>query len=194
MKKTRQIVMSLICFLAVIGYTVQTYSSTINIPEEAIHQKYIRDTTREQTLNPVLIGMSRAQEKEVECLAKTIYFEARGETELGKIAVARVVINRSTDPRFPNSVCKVVHQVHTQPNKYKKSCQFSWYCRYRNARIEDLTEWEVAKRIAYEIMILKLHSNVVPGATFFHNVSVHPPWATKQHRVAKIDRHIFYRK
>lgn len=193
MKKTRQIVMSLICFFAVIGYTVQTYSSTI-LPKEAIHTQYIRDTTREQTLNPILIEISPAQEKEIECLAKTIYFEARGETELGKIAVARVVINRSIDPRFPNSVCKVVHQVYHQPNKYKKSCQFSWYCRFRNAKIEDLTEWETAKRIAYDVMILRLHSNVVPGATFFHNVSVHPPWAVREKRIAKIDDHIFYRK
>src|SRR5687768_8008921 len=47
---------------------------------------------------------------ELECLAKTIYFEARGESEQGQRAVAAVVLNRVRSPDFPDSVCEVVHQ------------------------------------------------------------------------------------
>ena len=41
---------------------------------------------------------------EVECLALTVYFEARGEPDDGKRAVAHVVMNRVSDRRFPDTV------------------------------------------------------------------------------------------
>jgi len=48
--------------------------------------------------------------REVQCLAQNIYYEARNEPEEGKVAVGLVTINRTQDPRFPDSVCGVVHQ------------------------------------------------------------------------------------
>jgi hypothetical protein len=38
---------------------------------------------------------------ELECLALTIYFEARGEADEGKLAVGHVVMNRAQHPLFP---------------------------------------------------------------------------------------------
>src|SRR5882672_3747420 len=49
-------------------------------------------------------------EADLRCLALTIYHEARGEPELGKFAVAHVVVNRAHDPRFPRRICDVVYQ------------------------------------------------------------------------------------
>ncbi len=46
--------------------------------------------------------------RELECLALTIYFEARGEPDQGKIAVGHVVMNRASHPQFPHKVCEVV--------------------------------------------------------------------------------------
>ena len=37
------------------------------------------------------------------CMANAIYFEARGEPDAGKIAVAQVIRNRVNDWRFPNT-------------------------------------------------------------------------------------------
>ena len=45
---------------------------------------------------------------EFECLAPTIYFEARGEPDEGTLAVGHVVVNRAQHTRFPRRVCKVV--------------------------------------------------------------------------------------
>lgn len=42
-------------------------------------------------------------EREIECLADVVYNEARGETRIGQIAVAAVVINRSLSARFPQT-------------------------------------------------------------------------------------------
>lgn len=62
--------------------------------------------------------------KEVHCLAQAIYHEARGESFEGKQAVARVVLNRTVDPEFPNTVCKVVHQ----------KGQFQWVGRHKTPK------------------------------------------------------------
>ena len=48
--------------------------------------------------------------QELYCLAANSYFESRGETFDGKIAVAQVVINRVKHKDFPNTICDVVLQ------------------------------------------------------------------------------------
>ena len=48
---------------------------------------------------------------ELDCLAKNIYFEARGESLTGKIAVANVTMNRVEHHKYPSTVCGVVTQV-----------------------------------------------------------------------------------
>ena len=47
---------------------------------------------------------------ELRCLAGAVYFESRGESLPGQLAVAHVVINRANSGRFPKSLCGVVHQ------------------------------------------------------------------------------------
>jgi spore germination cell wall hydrolase CwlJ-like protein len=47
---------------------------------------------------------------ELECLAKNLYFEARGESEAGQFAVGFVTMNRVRNKRWPSTVCKVVYQ------------------------------------------------------------------------------------
>ncbi len=43
-------------------------------------------------------------EAAIHCLALNIYFEARGEPELGKHAVGHVVMNRVSDAKFPDRI------------------------------------------------------------------------------------------
>ena len=47
--------------------------------------------------------------KQMSCLAEALYFEARGEPIQGQLAVGEVVLNRVEDPRYPNSICKVIN-------------------------------------------------------------------------------------
>ena len=42
------------------------------------------------------------------CLATAVYFEARGESVEGQLAVARVVMNRASSGRYPPDWCGVV--------------------------------------------------------------------------------------
>lgn len=63
------------------------------------------------------IKLNSSQRRKVDCLAKVIFFEARGESYAGKKMVANVVLNRTKFGKpFANTICKVVYQ----PN------QFSW--------------------------------------------------------------------
>ena len=48
--------------------------------------------------------------RSIDCLARNVYYEARGESLAGQYAVAEVTMNRKAHPRFPSTVCEVVYQ------------------------------------------------------------------------------------
>jgi N-acetylmuramoyl-L-alanine amidase len=60
----------------------------------------------ERTVN--LIATPFLSDRDVECLARNIFYESGGEPTEGKIAVGIVTVNRAQDPRFGKSVCEVV--------------------------------------------------------------------------------------
>ena len=49
-------------------------------------------------------------DEETNCLATAVYFEARGESVEGQLAVAKVVMNRAASGRYPTDWCGVVKQ------------------------------------------------------------------------------------
>ena len=59
-------------------------------------------------------GGTKVHPDELECMAQNIYFESNNQSKAGQIAVARVVINRVLDTRFPNSVCEVIFETAVQ--------------------------------------------------------------------------------
>lgn len=118
---------------------------------------------------------------EMRCLAGAIYFEARGESHEGQLAVAKVIINRAKSGRFPASYCGVVYQ----------PSQFS-FVRGRSmpkVRSESI-DWREAVAIAH-IAEQGSWDSEVPGALFFHAAHVSPSWRLT--RLARVDNHIFYR-
>ena len=119
--------------------------------------------------------------KQIQCLAENIYFEAGNQSTKGKIAVAHVVMNRVKDPRFPNTICKVIHQ------KTKIGCQFSWVC--GNARIINNAVFMKSHYIAEQVYIGNT-KDATHGAKYYHANYVRPNWPMKQ--VARIGAHIFY--
>jgi spore germination cell wall hydrolase CwlJ-like protein len=118
---------------------------------------------------------------ELRCLAGAVYFESKGESLIGQLAVAHVVINRTESGRFPRSICGVVHQ----------PSQFSFVRRGKMPPIAmNSKQWSNAVAIA-QIAQNDGWKNQAPGALFFHATHVSPGW--KRARVARIDNHIFYR-
>lgn len=118
---------------------------------------------------------------ELRCLAAAIYFEARGESQEGQLAVGRVIINRAKSGRFPSSYCGVVYQ----------PAQFS-FVRGRSmpAVREGSAAWRSAVAIA-QIADDGLWNGPAQGALFFHAARVSPGWRLT--RLARVDNHVFYR-
>ena len=124
--------------------------------------------------------------REVECLARNIYFEAGSEPRNGKIAVAEVTMNRVKSKQFPKTVCGVVYQ------KTGRTCQFSWVCK-QNKVVRSKQVWLESLRIAENILISKRKYGIIGSAQYFHADYVNPAWAEEKQLVMKIGRHIFYR-
>ncbi len=134
----------------------------------------LRELVKQQTVNGPL-------SKEMQCLAGTVYFESKGETLAGQLAVARVVMARAASSRFPDSLCGVVYQ--------RK--QFSFIRGGKMPRIDKgHRHWRNAVAIS-KIAINDGWKSPVEGALFFHARYVSPGWRLK--RMATIDNHIFYR-
>jgi len=129
-------------------------------------------------------------DQEVDCLAKTIYFESGGSNLAGKLAVGLVVLNRQKHINFPGTVCQVVQQ--GKVSKTSAPCQFSWYCDGKSDIPIAGREWESSKKVA-NILLREKVFDFTDGATNFHNSTVNPKWAGYR-KVAQIDGHTFYRK
>jgi spore germination cell wall hydrolase CwlJ-like protein len=125
---------------------------------------------------------------EWQCLAEALYFEARGESVKGQFAVAEVILNRVTSPRFPASVCGVIHQ----GTGRKHQCQFSYTCDGHAENIRELRAYERVGKIA-RLMLDGAPKQLTQGATYYHSASVLPRWAKVFSRTAKIGVHYFYR-
>ena len=136
--------------------------------------------------------------KQLNCLAKNIFYEAGSESLNGQAAVARVVMNRIAHG-FGNNPCAVIYQT-SQVDKLVddevqkvKLCQFSWVCEGKNDPNKNSTKYKQAEQVAYNVLAYDEYKDVIPrSALFFHNLSVDPLWPYKQ--VAKIGNHIFYSK
>jgi len=126
--------------------------------------------------------------EEIGCLALNIYFEARGEPELGKIAVAYVVLNRVADRRFPSTVCDVVRQGGEQK---LHSCQFSWWCDGLSDKPRDAQSWQKVRAVARKVY-WGFPPDPTDGALWYHADSVSPYWGKAFNRGPKIGQHVFY--
>ena len=130
-------------------------------------------------------------ETEIECLARNIYFESRGEDVEGQEWVAWVTINRKNDYYYPSNICRVVHQCNSN-----NVCQFSWVRSNRNSTPHEKDAWETALDIAVQVLYeYKINDADDPtnGSIMFHSRSVRPYWRNSYELTGKIGNHLFYR-
>ena len=122
------------------------------------------------------------------CLAEALYFEARGETVRGQIAVAEVILNRVSSPRFPGTVCGVINQ--GTGKRYQ--CQFTYTCDGHPERINEPAAYVRVGKIA-RMMLDGAPRNLAGGATYYHTTAVRPSWSRKFRRTARHGVHLFYK-
>ncbi len=129
---------------------------------------------------------------ELICLALNDYWEARSESLAGRIAVAKVVLNRAMDRRFPSNLCNVVKENHVRDVLHR--CQFSWYCDAKADTPYEQTQWRMSLKIASAVL-QKDAAILDPsgGALWYHADFARPVWAVGYETTTIIGSHIFYR-
>jgi spore germination cell wall hydrolase CwlJ-like protein len=170
----------------------------------------------ETTLNAIVNSLINPffSDKDIECLARNIYYEAGSESEEGKVAVGMVTLNRMNSGRYPDTVCGVVQQktVLSVPKKttierkelfkttvevqttwvQKVVCQFSWNCLNVKKIKQDDPRWQESQRVARELTQggFEEYRAKYADAMHFHAVYVNPGWKLK--RITRVGNHIFY--
>ncbi len=137
---------------------------------------------------PVDASGNAVSERDLWCLSQAVYFEARGESYKGQVAVAQVVINRLHHRLYPNTICGVVFQNQHMRN----ACQFSFACDGIPERVVDGKSWKQAQEIAKGVVSGKLTVPEVGKATHYHASYVYPHWAPRMKKVTKIGLHGCY--
>jgi spore germination cell wall hydrolase CwlJ-like protein len=125
--------------------------------------------------------------RELDCLAKGVYFEARGEGTAGMEAVAQVIVNRARHPSFPKSICGVIYEGAGKG----RGCQFSFACDGSMRKGVSGPLWARAQQIAARTLDGEVRSPV-GTATFFHATRIAPNWKGLV-RVTTVGRHVFYK-
>ena len=123
----------------------------------------------------------------ITCLARSIYWEAKGKDSIDMEAVANVVMNRLGHEGFPDTVCGVVKQ-----GSETGSCQFSWWCDGRPDSVQEEVPYALAKEIARKALNKQLPDRT-HGALYFHDRTVKPGWAREYIRTADIGLFRFYK-
>ena len=131
--------------------------------------------------------------QERECLREAIYFEARGESLAGRLAVGLVIMNRVSRPDFPDTICAVVHAgpVTRTGVPIRNKCQFSYYCDGIPDVPKDNAAWLQSLHDAQVILDGRVF-DFTAGATHYHASYVKTNWGYP--KVAQIDNHIFYKR
>jgi len=138
------------------------------------------------------MGDLRAERQEMLCLAKNVYYEARGEPAAGQIAVAEVTMNRLASGRYADTLCGVVYQKNWDPIRKRYVGAFSW------TELDELPplagdEWLRALTIAEAVYRGNEPSVLDDRTMFYHATYIKPDWAHGKRQTARIGGHVFYR-
>ena len=136
--------------------------------------------TLQAETNPKQSQIKTLSKAQIECLSKAAYFESKGESDAGMLAVIHTTLNRVKDARFPNTICGVV---------YQKS-QYVWT--KHNPKIKEKEQYERAERLAKEVVAGK-HKDVSKGALYFVHVKINRNWLEKLTYTCTIGNHKFFK-
>ncbi len=121
-----------------------------------------------------LITVSDPGDSSLACLSSAIYHEARGEQPAEKIAVARVVLNRTVTDGFPSTVCGVLAQVaYRYPNHKGRVLQFPWFHDRLQRQIRDMDAYRDSVAVARQAMAIQQQNG--PSSLLYFNSSSHIP-------------------
>jgi spore germination cell wall hydrolase CwlJ-like protein len=133
---------------------------------------------------------AQQRQRELNCLARNIYYEAGNEPFEGKVAVAQVTLNRVNHNEFPDDICQVVYQKNIF---YSRTvCQFSWYCDSQTlVRPIDQKSYDESMIVAKKVLLEGFRLPSLTTALYYHANYINPNW--RKQRITRVGRHIFYK-
>ena len=119
--------------------------------------------------------------RDVECLARNIYYEAGVEKDLGKYAVAHITLNRQKTGYWGKSICNVVYS----------PSQFSWTL---NKKLErpDAQVYHRCKEIALDSLRGRRVRGLEHALFYYADYIQRPYWAKNQKLAQKVGTHLFF--
>lgn len=143
---------------------------------------------RQSRLSPP--PLTATDEREIEWLATAVYFEARGEPQLGQLMVAKAIMGRVHDPRWPNTVEAVVRQGEA---KGRDKCQFSFMCDGRSEEVRNLTAWIKADEAARTVYLLYKQGKLDTSIHSYHaGYAKNIGWFKSLALADRVGQHLFY--
>lgn len=150
---------------------------------------YKLDPNKQLVLNNSSVT-AEVRNKQLECLARNIYYEAGNQPFEGKVAVAQVTINRAESGQFPKDICQVVYQKNVVYEKVL--CQFSWYCETATmTKPRNTAMFRESEMVARQVLLEGFRLPSLQKALYFHATHINPKW--NRERVAVIAGHVFYK-
>lgn len=119
--------------------------------------------------------------KDFNCLARNVYYESRGESMAGKIAVAQVTWNRVKSKKWGDTFCDVV---------YAKK-QFSWTIDAKHLTLPHGSDWIASKNATYAFLSGDRVSKL-GKSDHYHAHYVDPRWNRHMQARGVVGNHIFY--
>lgn len=121
-------------------------------------------------------GLQPFSDRDVTCLAKVVYFEARGEPPAARREVAEVVLNR-VERGFAPTICAVVYQ----------RGQFPWAA--RAPRVREAARYADARELAFRLLA-GFEPRTDHRSTHFYS-GRRPAWAREMFVTSHIGKHLF---
>lgn len=149
------------------------------------------------TFTPVYAGVANVktakvvhkctkQDSQTNLLACAIYAESRNQGKRGMSAVGHVVLNRTRDSFFPNTVRKVLFQ----PGQFSYEKTF---------KVTESGKWQEAREIAKKLVYLEAHFpdlrtalDITKGALYFKKKTIRTHWEKDMVLVYSYKAHQFY--
>ena len=150
---------------------------------------YKLDPNKQLVMNNTSVT-AEVRNKQLECLARNIYYEAGNQPFEGKVAVAQVTINRAESGQFPKDICQVVYQKNVVYERVL--CQFSWYCETATMmKPRNTAVFKESEMVARQVLLEGFRLPSLKNALYFHATHINPKW--NREKVAVIAGHVFYK-
>jgi spore germination cell wall hydrolase CwlJ-like protein len=122
--------------------------------------------------------------QERECIKEALWFEARGESELGQRAVLNVIRNRMHARTFPSTYCKVIEQ--PRQFSYRLGLKPGQRKQIRLVNALDHETYAQVSTLADEALLGAFKPVLEPSVLWYTHIKVKNKW-TKCMKVIKIE-------